>query len=205
MIIIYTLLDIVEYPEVERYTSLLPAERRERIARFRFDSDKLRGLAAGLLIRYAVGDVQLGYNEHGKPYAVSSDVFFSVSHSDMFAAIAVDSAEVGLDVEKLTDKDYIKLARRFYHSAELQYVEESDDPVRAFTRVWTRKEAYLKQLGIGISTDLKGFDTTSPELSSRIVSLDLDGYCLSVCTQFPITPQDINISCIELKDLLDQT
>ena len=202
MQIIYTLLDTTEYSAVERYASLLPPGRQAKIARYRFDNDKLLSLAAGLLIRHAVGDADMTLNEHGKPYLPGSDMHFSVSHSGACAAIAVDSAEVGLDVEKLPDRDYMKIARRFYHPNELAYVEAAADPARAFTRVWTRKEAYLKQIGTGIASDLTAFDTVSGELSERIHSFDLDGYVISICTNNIIPIENIDISATELKDLI---
>ena len=202
MNIIYTILDTIEYSDVAPYAVLLPPYRQEKIARLRFDSDKLLSLAAGLLIRYAAGDRPIALNEYGKPYVKDGSAFFSVSHSGTCAAIAVDTAEVGLDVEKLTDRDYLKTARRFYHPNELRFVEESCDPARAFTRIWTRKEAYLKQLGVGIATDLSAFDTASGELGERIHSFDLVGYVLSVCTDRILPMESIHISELELKDII---
>ena len=202
MNIIYTFLDTIEYSDVVQYEALLPLSRREKIARLRFDRDKLLSLAAGLLIRHAAGDRPIELNEHGKPYVRDGGLFFSVSHSGNCAAIAVDGAEVGLDVEKLPTQDYMKVARRFYHPNELKFVEEADDPARAFTRVWTRKEAYLKRIGTGIASDLKAFDTTSGDLSDRIHSFDLDGYIMSVCSEEIIPNETIHISNVELKTLV---
>lgn len=198
----WLLLDSTEYADAARYAELLPPSRRAKIARLRFDSDKLLSLAAGLLIRAEAGEGELALNAHGKPYFIGSDVHFSVSHSGRCAAIAVDSAAVGLDVEQLPQNDFMKLARRFYHVNELHFVEEAQDQPRAFARIWTRKEAYLKQLGIGISTDLRAFDTTADELSRRIASYDLDGYVLSVCAANHLSDESIDYSQIELKDLL---
>lgn len=203
MEIIYVILDKVEYEVVKDLEHLLPPERREKIHRLRIDSDKLLSLTVGLLIRRAIGDSSIRLNDSGKPYAVDSDIYFSVSHSGRCAAIAVDSAEVGLDVQKLPDKEYLKIAERFYHPSEFAYVTGSDDSALAFTRIWTRKEAYLKQLGIGISTDLRSFDTTSPELSERIRSFDIDGYMISVCADKRIEEESIYISCLELKDVTE--
>lgn len=203
MKILYTCLDAIEYAAVERYAALLPDYRREKIDRLRFDSDKLLSLAAGLLIRRTVGDAPIILNEHGKPYVRGGGVYYSVSHSGCRAAIAVDSAEVGLDVEKLPDRDYMKIARRFYHPNELSCIQNADDPARAFTRIWTRKEAYLKQIGIGIATDLSALDTTGGEPGDRIRSFDLDGYVMSVCTAHETAEDHIQISNIELKDLTE--
>lgn len=196
------MLDGVEYEKVKRYTLFLPPERQEKIDRLRFEKDKLLSLVAGLMIRDQMGDLPLNINEHGKPYAMGSDRFFSVSHSGECVAIGVDDREIGVDVEKLSQKDFMRIAQRFYHLNELEYVQNASDRERAFTRIWTRKEAYLKQIGIGIATDLKAFDTTSGELGQRIASFDIDGYVISVCAENTIDENGIDFSNIELNDLL---
>lgn len=202
MYIKYVLLGDTKYADVCQYAAVLPTERQEKIERLRFEKDKLLSLAAGLLIRREIGDVPMRMNEHGKPYAVDSGTYFSVSHSGDCDVIAVDDREIGVDVEKLPDKDYMKIAERFYHPGELRYVQNAEDPARAFTRIWTRKEAYLKQIGIGIATDLRAFDTTSGELAARIVSYDLDGYVISACAEYQLEQNRNYISEIELKSIV---
>lgn len=197
----YVLTEGIAYEDVRRYAALLPKERQEKIDRLRFDKDKLLSLVAGLLIQKRIGDVPLTFNAHGKPYAVGSEKFFSVSHSGDCVVIAVDEKEIGADVEKLPDKEYLKIAERFYAPGELRYVLDAEDQARAFTRIWTRKEAYLKQLGTGIATDLRAFDTTSEELSRRIVTYDIEGYAISVCTADEIDNRVDYISNLELKEL----
>ncbi len=192
----------MRYGDLCQYTHLLPPERRQKLMRLRFDSDKLLSLVAGLMIRAEIGDTPLRLNAHGKPYADGSQRFFSISHSGKCVAIAVDHREVGVDVEKLPDKDFMKLAERFYHPNELAYVKESADQARAFTRIWTRKEAYLKQLGVGITTDLTVFDTTSGALSERLASFEIEDYALSVCADDQLHEEDTYISQIELKEIL---
>ena len=197
----YVLLDGVAYGDVSRYATILPGERQEKIKRLRFEKDKLLSLVAGLLIRAELGDVPTTVNEHGKPYIVGDESFFSVSHSGTCVAIAVDDREVGLDVEKLPEKEYLKITERFYHPNEREYVQGAADPSRAFTHIWTRKEAYLKQLGIGISTDLTAFDTTSGELNKRLRTFDIDGYAISVCAEYSLN-ENVYISELELSELL---
>ena len=194
--------DTITYEDLRLYESLLPAYRREKIARYRFEKDKLRSLAAGLLIRHEIGEKPLVFGEHEKPYVKDNSLYFSVSHSGEIVAITTDSTELGMDVEALPAADRLKIADRFYHVNERAYVHEADDECRAFCRIWTRKEAYLKCTGEGISTDLTAFDTTSPPLSECIVTHDLEGYCLSVCCDKPIAENEINISLLELKDLV---
>lgn len=198
----YVVLDEnLKLEEFKESIAFLPPERQNKIARYRFEKDKLLSLAAGLLIRRAIGESPIIFGEHDKPYA-ESDVFFSVSHSGRVAAIATDDAEVGLDIEQLPDESRLKIADRFYHPRERKYVNGSQDPCRAFCEIWTRKEAVLKMTGEGISTDLTAFDTTVLPLSAQLYTSALDGYCLSVCSAEPIGDKSIDISILELKDLL---
>lgn len=191
----------ISFDEVKDHASLLPPERQEKIARYRFDQDKLLSLTAGLLIRRAIGESPIKLGEHGKPYA-ENGVFFSVSHSGRIAAIAVDEAEIGLDVEHLADEGRLKIADRFYHPAERAYVMAAEDLLRAFSEIWTRKEAYLKMTGEGIATDLTAFDTTASPLKEQLFTSVIDDYCLSICSENPITDLSIDISLLELKVLL---
>ena len=184
------------------YEKLLPGYRKEKIVRYRFEKDQLRSVIAGLLIRRAIGDGEIVFGAHEKPYAKDSGIYFSVSHSGDVVAIAVDENEVGLDVEELPAENRLKIADRFYHPAERAYVHGAQDMPRAFCRIWTRKEAVLKMTGEGISTDLTAFDTTTEPLSGQLATVDLDGYCLSVCSEKAINSTDVYISEIELKGLL---
>ena len=205
MEIIYVVLDdTMQFDNFSRYVRLLPPERREKISRYRFDKDKLRSLAAGLLIRRVTGGGELIYGEHEKPYLADEALFFSVSHSGDIVAIASDTAEVGCDVEVIPAEKRLKIADRFYHPNEREYVYSSDDKTRAFCRIWTRKEAYLKMTGEGISSDFTAFDTTSEPLTSQIYTKDMGEYSLSVCSAEPIAEENIHISKSELKSLVIQ-
>ena len=198
----YVVLDEnLRWEERKGAAALLPPERQEKIARYRFEKDKLLSLAAGLLIRRAIGESPIVFGDHGKPY-VNNGVYFSVSHSGRAAAIAVDDVEVGLDVEQIPDESRLKIADRFYHPGERAYVREAMDPCRAFCEIWTRKEAVLKMTGEGISTDLTAFDTTVQPLSAQLYTCGLREYCLSVCSAEPLAEKRIDISELELKDLL---
>lgn len=192
--------DMLKFDDVSDYLTLLPQERQEKIARYRFEKDKLLSLTAGLLIRRAIGGSPIALGEHGKPYAESGG-FFSVSHSGSIAAIAVDDIEIGLDIEKLPDESRLKIADRFYHPAEREHVKRSGDPCRAFCEIWTRKEAVIKMTGEGISADLTAFDTTCALLSGQLYTTSVDEYCLSVCSAEPIGDREIYISKLELMDL----
>lgn len=205
MIVKYIVLkDTDAYADLERYVALLTSERQEKIARLRFERDKLRSLIAGLMILRETGGRPLVFGAHEKPYLADGSLYFSVSHSGDIVAIAVADTEIGLDVERYPDPDRLRIADRFYHPRERLAVEGAGDRVSAFTCIWTRKEAYLKMTGEGISADLSAFDTTAPPLSEQLCTVDLDGYSLSVCSAKRISETEIHISKIELNDLINE-
>lgn len=86
------------------------------------------------------------YNEHGKPY-LEGGPYFSISHCKEGIAVAVDDQPIGIDIESIrhTDEELIK---RTMNEEEQEEIRKSGD--RAFTRLWTQKEAVVKAQGVGI-------------------------------------------------------
>lgn len=175
---------------------LLPPERREKALRCRRQEDRLRSAAAGLLLaRYAR---QLGFDRfpalredvYGKPYFPdASQAQFSLSHSGGYAALAMSSLPVGVDIQEIRP-ERVPAAMRFltdFEQAQLAALPPAEQ-VQAFFRLWTVKESYGKMTGRG----LLGADTFSVDLSGPAV-LPPDGrqfclhapegYCLSVSTR----------------------
>jgi len=138
----------------DSYLALLPEWRKESCLRMRFERGKLQQLAAGLLLRYALRQegidlmtVRIETNEHGKP--IMDGLFFNISHSGDYIAVATGECPVGIDVETKSDSD-LKITGRFYSEAEQRSVRTAVNPQKEFRRLWTRKEAYVKCTGTGI-------------------------------------------------------
>jgi 4'-phosphopantetheinyl transferase len=103
-----------------------------------------------------------GHATHGRPTVVGDQrISFSVSHSANFALIALTEGDtaVGVDVEGVRPRRHLDaLAARVLNDEEHAnwlLLEDADEQLRGFLRVWTAKEAYLKALGIGIATRLR--------------------------------------------------
>lgn len=109
-----------------------------------------RLLAERLGVRGA--DVTFKYGPRGKPEIAGSNPWkFNVSHSSSTAVIAIcNDQEIGIDVEAITD-DLPEVLDQVFDPAETRRIRESSDPVRSFYRHWTRKEALVKGLGIGLT------------------------------------------------------
>jgi 4'-phosphopantetheinyl transferase len=152
--------------------ALLAPPERERAARMRVERIRNRfvvgrGLLRTLLGRY-VGvpgaELELAYGDHGKPFLVQAGPWFNLSHSGGVALLAFSaSAEVGVDVE-LADRrvDPLQIAGRFFSPAEVETLRSLPEALRqrAFLTCWTRKEAFIKARGDGLSLPLDSFDVT---------------------------------------------
>lgn len=168
----------------------LPWEGRKAEAkRFRFAKDRCLCLGAGLLAAHALGeagvrDLSLAYGRYGKPYlAQCPDVHFNLSHSGTIALCAVAWEPVGADVE-LRHKHDEGIAELCFTGDERRWMCEQPDADIAFTRMWVRKESYLKLLGTGLTDDVKAFDVSPAAVGEKGVRFwewEHRGHYASVC------------------------
>ncbi|MBR7132596.1 MAG: 4'-phosphopantetheinyl transferase superfamily protein [Clostridia bacterium] len=121
---------------------------------------------------------------NGKPLIKGADNFhFSISHSGNAVAVAVSSSPLGLDIEILKPAN-LKIADRFFTQAENAYIFDSPtDTNRRFFEIWTKKEAVIKQSGMGLAQGLEGFDVTDTDLGRWLCTLEKDGFILSICAE----------------------
>ncbi len=158
--------------EVARLRSILSADELERAARFRFDRDRDRyvvgrGLLRLLLASYrgmAPAELSFVYGPYGKPLLADPGLWFNLSHSGALALYAFSSvAEVGIDVE-LDAPEFARerIAERFFSPAEVSALRSLPPELqgRAFMACWTRKEAFIKARGDGMSLALDSFDVS---------------------------------------------
>ena len=112
----------------------------------------------------ALQEISFQYTEYGKPFLGNSDLQFNVSHTEGLALLAfVRRRGVGIDVEKVrAQTDVRQLAERFFSVHERSSLRElaGDELHAAFFRCWTRKEAYIKAKGEGLSLPLHQFDVS---------------------------------------------
>jgi 4'-phosphopantetheinyl transferase len=160
--------------EMERCSEVLSPEEQARAQRFLVEPPRrafilTRGTLRLLLGKYldrAPGDLSFRYTEFGKPLLnESNELRFNVSHTDGVALLAfVRGPELGVDVEKIRPvRDLKDLANRFFSVSERQQLNalgSEDELHTAFFRCWTRKEAYIKGKGEGLSIPLHQFDVS---------------------------------------------
>ena len=134
----------------------------------------------GLLTKIDPEDFVFEYLEHGKPVLINdvrfAGITFNVSHSYDLALIAISiNHHIGVDIEKINiDSDHQQLVKRFFSKAEQHEFNTLSETVRvkAFCACWTRKEAFIKATGDGVTYGLDAFDVTvDPENQTPEINL----------------------------------
>jgi 4'-phosphopantetheinyl transferase len=162
---------------------VLSAAERSRARRFVAKGDRLRYEAAHGLLRVVLAgylgvrpeDVAFEIGNKGKPrLADRRDPRFNLSHSGMHGLIAVSAGrELGIDIEEVRELgDLESLARTSFSATEQTALVAVPARYRqrAFFAGWTRKEAFLKALGEGLSRPLDSFDVTlAPGETARLL------------------------------------
>ena len=167
--------------------ALLNAEELERAGRFHFQRDRdryviARGVLRDLLAKYlATSQFAFATNKFGKPslQPPHEGLEFNVSHSRDLALFGFTrSRPIGVDVEWIRpDFATLEIANRFFAPDEsklLAALSEIERP-SAFFNCWTRKEAYIKARGVGLSLGLSHFAVTlKPGEPAALTRVDND-------------------------------
>jgi 4'-phosphopantetheinyl transferase len=200
---------------VAEVSAWLSPDEIARAGRFRFDKHRrayvlgralLRALVASYL-RATPAEPKFVYGPKGKPALAGAggQLDFNVSNSGDLAVYTFTlGCEIGVDVEhKRRMVDMEAVARRFFASgevAELMNLPEADRH-EGFFNCWTRKEAYIKAIGDGLSVPLGSFEVTlQPDAPARMVSLNGSTAAADCWTLHAFTPAPEYVGAIAYRD-----
>ena len=167
---------------------VLARDERQKANDLLFEGDRerfvvSRGVLRVLLGRYLCvqpGSLVFGYNPHGKPFLVgAAGVRFSLSHSHGLVLLAfVRDRDIGVDVELLReDLGLDEIAARHFSTREVATLRSLPDSLRkeAFFACWTRKEAFAKAKGRGLTLPFNRFEVTlTPGEPAMLLSVEED-------------------------------
>jgi 4'-phosphopantetheinyl transferase len=152
----------------KQLSNLVSNEKKERMKRLLNSCDVNRTLIGDLLIRslicqkYKINneEIRFKYNEYGKPFVENfSDFHFNLSHSGEWVVCTTANFNVGIDIEKISEIEALKLAKEFFSADEFYDISNmnSDEQINCFFDLWTLKESYIKTIGKGLYTPLNSF------------------------------------------------
>ncbi len=167
-------------PQVQSLQQTLAADEQRRAGRFYFQKDRDHFIVGRGLLRAILGQylkiepshLRFRYTPHGKPFLVRETggdrLRFNVSHSHGLALYAITRGrELGVDLERirpeLADE---QIAERFFSPREVAVLRALPTNMQqeAFFNCWTRKEAYIKARGEGLTLRLDQFEVSlAPE------------------------------------------
>ena len=173
-------------PGLSENRETLSKDEKARAARFRFHTDGDRFIAARSSLRTILGrylwtrpaELKFGINPFGKPHLVVQDKLglrFNLSHSHEIALLALArNRDVGVDIEFMR-RDFAtdEVAESFFSRSEVNQLASiaSELKTEAFFNCWTRKEAYIKARGEGLSFPLDQFDVSfAPDAPAALLA-----------------------------------
>jgi len=169
---------------LESLRALLSEDERERAGRFAMEKLTNRFILRRGLLRVLLGrcsgrapdSLRFDHGSHGKP-SLPGGPEFNLADSEDFVAIGVTpDGGIGVDIERLRAVESADdIAERFFHPSEHATLSAlpPDQRDEGFLLAWTRKEAFIKAAGVGLSMPLDQFAVTvTPGGSVAVRSID---------------------------------
>jgi len=162
-------IDLAAAADLPESFALLDAGEQARAQRFHFPEHRRRFIVAHAAVRRILARrldtspqaIEFVRNDHGKPFLKAHDApVFSLSHSHEMALCAVAAAgELGVDIEHRRAVEHADLAQRFFAPDEVAALAAlpAERQADGFFACWSRKEAYSKAKGLGLSLPLDSF------------------------------------------------
>ena len=192
---------------VQKLEAVLSEEERQRVERFRFQEHRQsfivsRGILRDLLYRYTgiePGRIRFKYNLAGKPFLANEEavpeIYFNLSHAGQLVLYAFSwGRQVGIDVECIRPMEEMDLvAERIFSPGEYDRFRKisEEDKLRAFYNCWTRKEAFIKAIGEGLSFPLSQFEVSFvPNDLAELVSVQGSREKASLWTMHDLKTRD---------------
>lgn len=184
----------------------ISGERLWHLLHLKSIQNKRLSMYSGLLARLAISEalkvphdklkfnIQMNeryiYMKRGeKPLLISPDApdfDFNISHTRDAILVGVNTnGLIGVDIENFKRRrPPLNIMKRFYHPDETAYVnEEPEKQTVRFYECWTRKEAYVKHDGAGITSDLSKINTIKGDIADMLYTWQKDDYICSVCVK----------------------
>lgn len=182
------LINVDEYP-AKNYEEYLVPEERSRASHFKFDKDRDSFIVSRASLRILLGrylncspqTIAFQFNRYGKPELLNNviQLKFNLSHSSRRAVVAITKEqEIGVDIEYMQDRfSKNEIVERYFSLREKEEYNRlsEDQKLQGFYNAWTRKEAFTKAIGQGMTYPLNQFDVNlTPNDNARLIAINGD-------------------------------
>lgn len=169
----------------------LSSERQQKVMNYVHASDRKLSLYAALTARMGfsqvsgipVSKLSFSYSTNHKPLLSNNTNYdFSFSHTHNFVLCCISkNGAVGADTEKISAAPF-EVMKQVFHPEEIQFVRSAPDwrLDEYFFKIWTRKEAYMKYLGVGLVCDLPSSNILSSAHSLHLSTWKYNDYICSI-------------------------
>ena len=121
-------------------------------------------------------DIIFSRSKNGKPFIFGSEIKFNISKTESTIVIAfTDNIEIGIDIEKISGEKIFSNQNIFFSGNEIELIQ-GDKTIITFFKLWTRKEAFLKFLGTGITENANNISLASDRNEIEIDSQSDEAY-----------------------------
>lgn len=175
----------------------LSPERRQKINRFYFPSDKRLSLYAALLTRMEISlslnrtpaSLIFDTDRNQKPFLKNAEkLHFNISHTKGLILLGISSSPIGVDVEE-NHKPAFDIMTNYFHEEEVHYIttaSSEQEKSERFFHIWTKKEAFTKYLGSGLNSNLKEINTLDKSLQPDFTTWSQKAFICSVYSHSPV-------------------
>ena len=203
-----------------KFSHILSEDEANKAEKFHFDADRIRytvmrvtlRIILGNYLKVAPGNLEIAHSHHGKPYLTNTikntDLQFNISHASNLGLIAVAiDRHIGVDLEMVQKESSIEsIARRFFTPGEAELLLSLPALLQpeAFFTCWTRKEAFVKAQGEGLSIPLDQLEVSFyPNDTPKLLRVGNDPGESSQWSMFHLEPGEgyVGALVVEGKDL----
>ena len=200
------------------FLKLLSPDEKNRARKFRFAKDSRNFIAARGILRLLIGkyleinpaEISFQYSKFGKPGIVNNNSLqFNISHSQNIALFAFTKRfNIGIDVEFVNPDIEVKdIAANFFSKNEilnlLALAEEQQ--TLGFFNCWTRKEAFIKAVGEGLSFPLDKFEVSlEPDKPAKLLATDWEPEAVSKWSIYSMSPAANFVGSLAIEGFVDQ-
>jgi len=210
-------LELDEYFQ-SSFLKLLSPDEKNRAEKFRFAKDSRNFIAARGMLRSFIGkyleinpaEISFQYSNFGKPgIANNNSLQFNISHSQNIALFAfARTFNIGIDVEFVNPNIEAKdIATNFFSTNEIRNLLAlpAEQQTLGFFNCWTRKEAFIKAVGEGLSFPLDKFEVSlEPDKPAKLLATHWEPEAVSKWSLYSMLPATDFVGCLAIEGLPEE-